>query len=248
MTEVARLVSTIKRLLKARGMTYRDVADFLKLSEPSVKRLFGSQRLTVQRLAQISQMLGMTLAELLGEAEAAAPSLQVLTQTQEAQLVADEKLMLVAVCALNHWSMAEMVAAYRLSTAECLKRLLVLDRMGLIALLPGNRIRPRVARDFAWLQDGPIRRVFQRSELGDFVGGPFDATDASIAFVHAMLTAPARAQLLAELNRLRSRLAVLHDESARAPLTEKRGTAVLLAMREWEPSAFRSLRRTGTNQ
>lgn len=41
-----------------------------------------------------------------------------------------------------------MVDTYQLTRADRLKRLLVLDRMGLIALLPGDRIRLKVARDF----------------------------------------------------------------------------------------------------
>jgi len=41
--------------------------------------------------------------------------------------VSDAKLLLVAVCALNHWSMAEMQAVYRLSEPECVQHLLRLD-------------------------------------------------------------------------------------------------------------------------
>lgn len=52
------------------------------------------------------------------------------------------------------------MAEYRLTRAECVKYLLMLDRMGLVELLPGDRIRPRVARDFDWSPDGPIRRYF----------------------------------------------------------------------------------------
>ncbi|MNG41106.1 hypothetical protein D3C84_1300690 [compost metagenome] len=58
-----------------------------------------------------------------------------------------------------------------------------------------------------------------------------------------MLTKPAYAQLQVELHRLRSKLAALHNESLSAPLSEKRGTALLLAMRVWEPQVFRKLKR-----
>ena len=36
MSDVVQVVATVKRLLKARGLTYRDVAAALDLSEPSV--------------------------------------------------------------------------------------------------------------------------------------------------------------------------------------------------------------------
>lgn len=51
MTQITQLISTLKQRLKAAGMTYRDVAQALDLSEPSVKRLLASGRLTLERLA-----------------------------------------------------------------------------------------------------------------------------------------------------------------------------------------------------
>jgi hypothetical protein len=71
----------------------------------------------------------------------------------------------------------------------------------------------------------------------------FDAAGESMIFAHGMLTESAQAQLHAELRRLRNKLAALHDESASAALQDKRGTALMLAMRTWEPAAFRNLRR-----
>ncbi|MPQ66607.1 MULTISPECIES: helix-turn-helix transcriptional regulator [unclassified Pseudomonas] len=243
MTPITQLIATIKQRLKSAGMTYRDVAQALDLSEPSVKRLLASGRLTVERLAQFCDLLGLTMAELLQESEASAPRLQMLTHEQEAQLVSNEKLLLVVVCALNQWSLEDMVSAYHLSKAECIKHLLVLERMGLADLKPGNRIRLLVARDFDWLPDGPIRHFFVQQGLPDFMASRFDLADETLDFAHGMLTKAAYVQLQVEMHRLRGKLAALHSESLSAPLSEKRGTALLLAMRVWEPRVFRKLKR-----
>jgi transcriptional regulator with XRE-family HTH domain len=243
MTEIAQLIATIKLQLKAAGMTYRDVAQALDLSEPSVKRLLSSGRLTVDRLAQFSELLGMTMAELLRESEASQARIHTLTHAQEAQLVSNDKLLLVAVCALNHWTLADIVATYRLSEAECIKQLLVLDRMGVVNLKPGNRIQLLVARDFDWLRDGPIRQFFLQQGMPDFMESRFDGADETMDFSHGMLTKAGYAQLQVELRKLRAKLATLHDEAANAQRAEKHGTALLLAMRVWEPAAFRALRR-----
>ncbi len=242
MSEVSQLVVTIKRQLKARGLTYRDVAQALELSEPSVKRLFSSARFTVERLSRLSQLLGLTLAELTAESAAATPLLRTLTQEQEAQLVADRRLLLVAVCVLNHWSAAEIAATYRFDRKACARYLAVLHRIGLIALLPGDRVRLRVARDFEWLPNGPIRRFFMGRPLGEFLRSRFDGADETLEFTHGMLTATAVAQLQLEFRRLRARFAALHDESAGAPLGQRRGTGFMLALREWEPSEFAQFR------
>ena len=132
MSEATQLIATIKQHLKSQGKTYRDVAQALKLSEPSVKRLFASGRFTVDRLVQVANLLGYTLAELSREAQAAQPLLSTLTATQEREVVSDPKLLLVAVCALNHWTLEDIVHFYLIDHAECIKYLLRLDKLGII--------------------------------------------------------------------------------------------------------------------
>jgi transcriptional regulator with XRE-family HTH domain len=243
MTETAQLISTIKKQLKSQGMTYRDVASALKISEPSIKRMFASGRLTIDRLVQISNLLGFTLAELSKEAQAAQPSLRTLTEKQEREVISDPKLLVVAVCALNHWTMAEIVETYRMTNAECIKYLLRLDKLRIIDLLPGNRIRINVSRDFDWLPHGPIKRYFQEYGQSDFLRSKFANEDEAMAFVHGMFTDQALAQILGELRRLRQKFAELHEESLSAPLSKRRGIGLFLAMRGWEPADFTKLRR-----
>jgi transcriptional regulator with XRE-family HTH domain len=243
MSEVSQLLTTIKRQLKLQGKTYRDVAATLHLSEASVKRLLTSDTLGVDRLVEISNMLGFTLAELAQEASVAESRLRMLTAEQEKELVSDTRLLLVAVCALNHWTLQDILAVYRLSEAECLQKLLHLDRLHLVKLMPGNRIRLNVARDFDWLPNGPIRQYFRTEGLGDFLDSRFDRPEESLAFAHGMLTENALAAIQTELRRLRARFAELHEESLASPLPKRRGSGLLLALRVWEPGAFTALRR-----
>jgi transcriptional regulator with XRE-family HTH domain len=243
MTEATQLISTIKKQLKSQGMTYRDVARALKLSEPSVKRLFASERFTVDRLVQVSNLLGYTLAELSKEAQAGQPRLSTLTEKQEREVVSDPKLLVVAVCALNHWTLDEIVATYRVSHAECIKLLLRLDKLRIIDLLPGNRIRINVSRDFHWLPNGRIRQYFQGCGLGDFLKSNFSNENESMAFVNGMFTEQAQAQIQEELRRLRQKFAELHEASLSAPLGKRSGVGLLLALRQWEPADFAKLRR-----
>jgi transcriptional regulator with XRE-family HTH domain len=243
MTEVTQLVGTLKRQLKLQGKTYRDVAATLGLSEPSVKRLFSSGQFSVDRLVEVCNLLGFTLAELAQQASASESRLRTLTAAQEKELISDPMLLLVAVRALNHWTLHDMLAAYRLSEAECLQRLLRLDRLHVISLLPGNRIRLNVSRDFDWLVDGPIRQYFREQGLVDFLDSRFAHADESLTFSHGMLTEAAIGKVQAELRRLRLTFAELHEESLVSPLAKRRGSALLLAMREWEPAGFTILRR-----
>jgi len=243
MSEVGDLVATVKRQLKSQGLTYRDVAKALRLSEASVKRVFARESFTVERLAQVAHLLGFTLAELLAESAARVPLPSFLPAEVERRLVADETLLLVAVLALNRWSVDEMTTAYRLGRAEAVRRLLALDRLGVIELLPGDRIRPLVARDFDWLEDGPIRRYFMDKPLADFLASRFNGAEDVFDFAQGMLTESALAQLRQDLRRVRKRVAALHEASAGAPLSQRHGVGLVVALRRWQPESFRRLLR-----
>lgn len=243
MTEVALLLAEIKRELKRQGVTYREVAHALQMSEPSIKRLFASKRLTVERLVQLCTLLGFSLAELAQQAQSGAPTLSSLSLVQEQQLVSDTRLLLVAVCVLNHWTLAEIVKVYAFSEVECLRYLLVLDRLGLIRLMPGNRIRLAVARNFDWIADGPIQHYFREKCQRDFLDDPFSGATENLTFTHGMLSSAGQAEMQQELGRLRNKFAELHKEAIALPFDQKVGTGLLLALREWELEEFTRMRR-----
>lgn len=184
-----------------------------------------------------------TVVELAQEASTCQVQVKTLTERQEMLLVSDTSLLLTAVCALNHWRIQDIVDTYQMTEAECLQSLLQLDRIGLIEFLPGNRIRLKVARDFDWLPNGPIKHFFRTQEK-DFLDSHFEGTDGAMSFVHGMFTEDAITQLSKEVKRFRRRFAELHEESLPTPLSRKHGISSLLVTRHgWEPAAFLALRR-----
>jgi transcriptional regulator with XRE-family HTH domain len=246
MTELTHLLSTIKVQLKLQGKTYKEVALALGISEASVKRILrdGSETpMTLDRLLQISHLLGFSLMELTQEAEMANSKISTLSHAQEAQLVSDIELLLVTVCALNHWTIHDILAVYNISESRCIQKLLKLDTLRLITLLPNNRIRLNVTRDFDWLSNGPIRQYFMEYGMSDFLDDTFQKTDSSFHFCHGMLTDAASEKLEAEIQLFRRRFAELHQESLASPLKKRRGRALLLASREWEHHPFTKMRR-----
>jgi transcriptional regulator with XRE-family HTH domain len=243
MSETNQLIAAIKKQLKSQGMTYRDLAQKLHISEPSVKRILASSRMTVDRLVQISNILGFTLEELSKEANALQPRLNTLTEKQEREIISDSKLLMIAVCALNHWTLEEIIALYNITKSECIKYLLKLDSLRIIELLPNNRIRIIVARDFDWLPSGPIRKYFSDCGMQDFLGSNFSGDNESLNFVHGMFTDQALAQIQNEMRKFRKRFADLHEESLSAPSSQRNGFGFMMALRGWEPVDFKKMRR-----
>ncbi len=243
MNESERIAATLKRLLKRGGYTYRRIAVELSLSEATIKRMFSRESFTLSRLLQLTSLLGISLSELASLAEESNSSITTLTPAQEKELVSEPALLLVAACVLNGWKPDEITQIYRLTKAECLKRLLKLDKLGLIRLLPGDRVRLNVARDFDWLPDGPIQRFFRGAERQDFLESDFAQPGESFFFLYGALTGATRARLQVRLQKLREEFAELHRESQASPSEQREGACLLLALRKWEPKRFAEMRR-----
>ena len=247
MTEIGQLMNTIKYQLKQQAKTYRDVAEALNLSEASIKRMFSQSSdapMSLERLVQLSHFLGFSLAELTQEASLSNARLNTLTLEQEKEVISDPELLIIAVCAVNQWSMNDILEHYHLSEAVCIKHLLKLDQLRLITLLPGNRIRLNISRDFDWIPGGPIRTYFREVGMPDFLNARFHHEGETFNFTHGMLTEGAILKLQVELRQLKRRFAELHAESLNAPLKKRHGTALLMAMRQWEPQGFSKLRKS----
>lgn len=243
MAQTQALVAALKQVLKSRGITYAELARGMKMSEANIKRIFARQTFTLRRLDAICDLLGIEITDLGKLVEHESERVSKLTRKQEEELVADPKLLLVAVHAINHWTLDEIVTTYVISRTDCVRFLAHLDRLRIIDLLPDNRIKVLVARNFSWLPNGPIQRHFGAQIQGDFFACPFDGKGERLAFVSGMLSRSSNAVVQHHISRLTAALTELHNQDAALPLSERFGTSLLVALRPWAPEIFRKLQR-----
>jgi hypothetical protein len=248
MSQTAMVVDALKRALKGRKLTYGSVAKTLKLSEASVKRMFSHNHFTLDRFEQICQLAGIGITDLAREVDSERNFVSQLTLEQEREIVGNPKLFLVAVCALNHMSLEQILDFYDLTRTECLQMLLKLDRIKFLELLPNNRIRLKVARTFSWLPNGPILSYFKSAGQAEFFRSRFDGPGEFMAAINAMLSAASSAQIIARLRRLAVEFAELHTDDMNLPIGVRRPATLVLALRPWELDAFNKMRRKRNNK
>ena len=136
------LLTVIKAELKAASLSYADLARELALSESSVKRMFASGGgVSLARVDEICRVLHCDFADLARKVAALQPQRRELTLAQERAVVADAKLLLMAICCLSQWTMAQILRHYRLSEADVTAYLVQLDGLGIIELKPLNRYK-----------------------------------------------------------------------------------------------------------
>jgi hypothetical protein len=243
MAQSAALVETLKRELRARGITYAMVAKHLAISEASVKRIFSKKEFTLERIDQICELARIEFSDLARLFTAQDAVISQLTPEQEAEFVENHKLMLVALCVLNHWSFDDMVGAYDISPPECIRLLARLDRLKFIELLPHNRFRLIVSRAFAWIPDGPIQRLFKANAQSDYFTSRFDREHELLLVTNGAISKPAASALRARMRKLAADFAEMRSDDAGLPLGERVPITMLLSARPWEPEFLRRFRR-----
>ena len=128
----------LKAHYRARGLTYRDVALSLKLSEATVKRIFSARDCTLARLEQLCAVAQVELADVARGGPRNQNLLTRLTEKQEQEIVNDIKLLIVAVCAMGNMRFEQIVESYAITKAQCVALLARLDKIGFLELQPNN--------------------------------------------------------------------------------------------------------------
>lgn len=239
--QTALLLQTLKQCLKAQGKTYADVAQILGLSEASVKRMFSEQQFSLQRLDSICQMLGMEISDLVKKMDASQANIEQLTHSQETEIIQDMELILVTVCVFNHWTIDDITQYFMLSQEECLAKLLKLDKIGIIQLLPHNRIKLIVSPNFSWIDDGPFERFFREHVGQEYFNSSFKGEHRCLRVLNGTVSHASAAEFQRKLLRLASEFREIVRENSTLPVESRNGVTLVLAMRNWDYGLFQHL-------
>lgn len=246
MSSTQSLVALIKAELKSQDLSYAELAQALSLSESSVKRMLApGGEMPLSRVDEICRVLKVDFVELAARLAAQSPELRELSLEQERAVVADPRLLLVAICCLSHWALEDVLARYRVSEAEAVAALAQLDRLGIIELRPHNRYKLKVAKTLRWRPQGPVMKFFRERVMADFFAGGFDGEGELLTLVHGEFGAGHARELAERLRRAADDFARQHLLDQKLPTAEKRPYSVVIGLRSWVFEAFREFERPG---
>ena len=243
MSTTADLVAALKKELKTAQMTYADLAQELGMAESSVKRMLAKGDMPLSRIDAICRALALDFADLARHVADNQPLLRELTPEQERAVVADKKLLLMAICVLSQWTLEQVTTAYRLTEAEGIQYLAQLDRIGIIELRPFNRYRLKLAKTFRWRPHGAVMNYFREHALLDYFAGGFDGPGEGVLLVHGAISRSLAPAFMERMQRVAHDFAQQHLADQKLPQSEREGYTLLLALRSWEFEAFAGMRR-----
>lgn len=243
MTNSLRIIDALKRQLKVRGMTYKALAEHLQLSESAVKHMFSTGNFSLRRLDEVCAVLEVDIGDLISISESQEHKIEQLSAENEQEIVADSRLLLLTYCLINFWTFDEIIERYDIAPAAGLKYLRQLDRLKVIELQPGDRVRLLVASNFSWRKNGAIEQFFRKRVQTEFFSHDFQ-DDASVRIVkNGMLSRKSQTQLIEKLNSMGELFDDTNWEDRKLSTRDRHGTTMVLAMRHWFFEGFRHLER-----
>ena len=243
MSTTAEIVNVLKSELKLAKLTYADLGRELGLAESSVKRMFAKGDMPLKRIDEICRVLRCDFSELARKVADLELLRDELTLDQERAVVADKRLLVMALCTLSQWPFEQILGMYAFTEAEAVRHLTQLDRLGIIELKPLNRYRLKVAKTFRWCAHGPVMQFFRDHGVADYFSGGFNGECEMVSLVHGHLSLPMAKVFQERLQRVAQDFAQQHLADQRLPAAHKRGFTAVMALRSWTFGPLRELLR-----
>ncbi|WP_027362968.1 helix-turn-helix domain-containing protein [Desulfospira joergensenii] len=244
MQQTKLLLNSIKQVLKIRGITYRDLAERMQISEASVKRLFSKHTVSLARLEEICNIVDLDFYELatLAKRNSEKPS-RALSFEQECILAQDHKLMVFLYFIIHGWPLPYIIEEYDISASEATRMLVQLDRLGIIELHPENKFRLLISKNVLWHKKGPIWNTYLEKVTEDFMEHDFRHANERLLFTTGQFTRKSLDIIEKKLDDFIKTFNRLAEEDAGLPLKDRRSTGLFIAFRPWVFSLISGLRR-----
>jgi len=243
MAQTRAILAALKLCLKSRQITYRELGARLGLSEASIKRLFSEESFSLKRLDEVCDSIGVELSDVVEMASRAGAPITELTDEQERELLGNPKLLLMTYLIVNNWPLEEIIATFAIGRSDAMKLLYRLNRLRIIEIQPGDRIKKLTARNFSWRRDGPVQKFFIEKVQSEFFASRFNKAGEHLRFAGGMLTRSSVHALQLRIDALAREFDEMCQTDAALPMDRKFGVSAVLAIRPWEFSGFTRLRR-----
>lgn len=226
------LVETLKQALKTRRINYKALAQAWTLSEASVKRIMSQGDLSLERIEQACELMQMSFGDLIR-----LTPFQLETQDQElspeheAEFVNEPKLFHFWFLLSEGKTVKWIEKKFEVSQAEIQKFLSALDRIKLIELHPGNKVRVLAKHRVRFRKDGQMGKKIVLQAKDSFLNADFNNASEHLRFGMYRLNMQSVIRYKSKMDKL------IHEMKSEGEIEGEQTDSVefgfLLALRPW---------------
>ncbi|WP_424933257.1 helix-turn-helix domain-containing protein [Amaricoccus macauensis] len=161
----ALIFETLKSVLRARGITYAELARRLGTSEPTIKRIFAARDDKLSRIIEICAALDVSLDDIIAQASRTEVRPVELGDRLEMRLAEDPSAFHLFLLLRDGMPAAEIGRQFGLDARTLFRIGRRLEDMGLAEVLEGGRIRILLEAPIRFRLDGPLHAALLRLNL-----------------------------------------------------------------------------------
>lgn len=235
------LIETLKNNLKARGITYKILAEKWHLSEASVKRIMSGGDLSLSRIEEACLLMKISFSELIKLAPFDAETVdQVLKPEHEEEFAKEIKLYHFWSLLVAGQTIKQIEKKYVISVADVQKYLLQLDHMQLIELHPKNRIKILQPNRTLLRKDGPMGRILLEQAKTSFLDHSFkNPLLEHLRFTLYRLSPQSAVRYKAKIDKMISEMK--NESEVEGDLPDSIEFGLLSALRPWQSPLLKAL-------
>ncbi len=190
--EYEAILRTLRKVCKQRKITFAQIAASLSLSEQTVKRLFAGAECPGSRLFTLCDLLGVSFASIVEEANVQRERTFSLTEEQEQIFAVDERLYAFFSLLLEKLTPDEIRRRFHLTTVEVKGFVQDLKAMNLATVDPVGRVllRPRGTHNLR--VNGPLSQRYALRDHTDFLQSLIENPKTHLQSQEACLTSSSR--------------------------------------------------------
>lgn len=162
LSQYRHVMGKLKAVLKARRITYAQLADRVGLSESGLKKTLNAPDGSFERVTVICRELGVSVADILEQKALEIYPVSFTPPQQELFLKNPIAFEVFWKLVYERRPLEQVVAGRKLDPRETTRILRALDTLDLIQWKPGGKVRVPAVVPVSWVGDGPfLRKIFR---------------------------------------------------------------------------------------
>ncbi len=233
------LWTALKGALRAKGVSYKDLAESLSLSEASIKRIFSTGSFSLDRFLEICEVSGITPQSLFSLMSEKSAKVYEYSEIQEQFFVENPNHLSFFDLLLKGNSPKSIAKKHELTITQVQKFLRDLEKIDLVDWLAGDRAKLKVSRNVRWRKGGPLKQKLLPKAREEFLRSSFEDIHAESKFMLIDLSERNQKKLKVRFHELIEDLS--KDSSIDQLAKSKRETiGIFLAYRPWNFSLLKT--------
>jgi len=220
----------LKKAFRVAGITYQDIGSQLGMSLATVKRMMADENIRFDRLLTLCQLAGVEITELIDSAVNKPAEHSVFTHEQDAAFAQFPHLLsYFSALVYQRETPADIAKQYQLDDVSTYLYLRKLETIGLIELLPENKVKLTISLPVGFSADSQVMKQQYQSMIEHTVQSVLfdDSSDAFCLVKPMYLSDSLYTKMLNEINNIVDKYSEISEVMVDGNVTDNRQLMVL---------------------